>query len=259
MSTHNPPAPIWTQPAPGTRRPRFSREQIASAGLRIADREGFAALSMRRVADELGAGTMTLYHYVRTKDDLIALLNDAIMGELVIPEPNLATHWRAALAQIAHRSRAAFDRHPWALHALHGTRFGPNGMRHVEQSLAAVANTGMSPADQMALLHAVDNYVFGYALRATDERMRLRHSGRDLDAIVEFTTAQVATGHYPHITRLLGPGSPAAGWRRVMKTMADRDRFEDGLAIILDGAGHRFGLPDAPKTTRSRRSARRPA
>ena len=60
---------------PGTRQPRFTRDAIASVAVRIADTEGLDALSMRRLAAELGAGTMTLYHYVHTKDELLALVD----------------------------------------------------------------------------------------------------------------------------------------------------------------------------------------
>ena len=84
--------------------------------MRIADREGFAAVSMRRIATELDAGTMTLYHYVRTKDELLTLVVDAVMAEVVIPatEP-IPTDWRAALTMVAERTRAALERHPWIL------------------------------------------------------------------------------------------------------------------------------------------------
>ena len=85
---------IWTRPEPGSRKPRFSRDDIAQAALRIADTEGFDALSMRRLAAELDAGTMTLYHYVQTKDELLTLVNDAVMGELLIPADELPTDWR---------------------------------------------------------------------------------------------------------------------------------------------------------------------
>ena len=88
---------IWDRPEPGSRRPRHTREQIAAAALAIADREGFEAVSMRRVAAEVGAGTMTLYHYVRTKDDLIDLMDDAIMGEVLIPDGELPATWREAM------------------------------------------------------------------------------------------------------------------------------------------------------------------
>src|SRR2546421_12734289 len=75
--------PIWAVAAPGARKPRFSREQIAKAALALADSEGFEALSMRRVADELGAGAMTLYYYGRTMEDLLTIVEDSQMGEII--------------------------------------------------------------------------------------------------------------------------------------------------------------------------------
>src|SRR6185436_15098966 len=96
---------IWERPEPGARRPRYTREQIARTALAIADAEGFEAVSMRRVASELGAGTMTLYHYVRNKDELIELMDDAMMSELIVPDDEMPSDWREALTAIARRSR----------------------------------------------------------------------------------------------------------------------------------------------------------
>ena len=67
------------------RKSRLTREKIAAAALAIADKEGFEAVSMRRVAQELEVGTMSLYYYVKTKDDLIAAMDDALMGEALLP------------------------------------------------------------------------------------------------------------------------------------------------------------------------------
>src|SRR3954447_23595661 len=91
-------APIWARPAPGSRRPAYTREQIARTAIAIADAEGFEAVSMRRIAADLGAGTMTLYHYVGGKDELVALVSDAIMGEIVVPDDELPDGWREGLA-----------------------------------------------------------------------------------------------------------------------------------------------------------------
>ena len=107
MSTADSRLPIWVRPEPGTRRPRFTREQIAATAL--ADRgplRAFEAVSMRRIAAELGAGTMTLYHYVRTKDDLKDLLDDAIVGEALVPDGRAAVR----LARSAHRDRPPHPR-----------------------------------------------------------------------------------------------------------------------------------------------------
>ena len=91
-------------------------EKIAAAALAIADKEGFAAVSMRRVAQELKVGTMSLYYYVKAKDDLIAAMDDALMGEALLP--SLPKDWRRAMMEIAKRTHAVFIRHPWALVAM---------------------------------------------------------------------------------------------------------------------------------------------
>ena len=76
---------VWTRAERSSRKPRFNRDDIAAAAIRIADTEGFEAVSMRRLAAELDAGTMSLYHYVRTKDELLTLVVDALLAEVVLP------------------------------------------------------------------------------------------------------------------------------------------------------------------------------
>lgn len=234
--------PIWARPEPGTRRPRFTREQIASVALTIADREGYDAVSMRRVAAELGAGTMTLYHYVRTKDDLIALMDDAIMGEMLVPRDELSSDWRAALTTIARMTRAAFLRHPWALHALQGTWPGPNALRHLEQSLAAVAHTSLDEAGKFELLSLVDDYVFGHALRLGEARGASAPEGDAATALMEWVTAELRSGRYPHLQPPPSEEEAHGSWERLLDRMTDEERFERGLQALLDGAALRLGL-----------------
>src|SRR4051812_35737630 len=228
--------PIWTRPPPGSRRPRYTREQIAAAALQIADGEGIEAVSMRRVASELGAGTMTLYHYVRTKADLIALMDDAIMAELLVPDGELPADWRGALTAIARRSREAFRRHPWTLTAMQESEGegGPNGMRHFEQSLAAVAGTGLSLERRLEIIAVVDDYVYGFAMRAAGV-----HAADAADhvpaALVDYVEAQLATGEYPHMAEIVGTGDTAAAFAHMLSVMFDEGRFERGLARLLDG------------------------
>ncbi len=226
--------PIWAEPAPGERKPRFTRAQIAAVALEIADREGFAAVSMRRIADELGAGTMTLYHYVRTRDDLLALMQDVIMGSMLIPPGELPEGWRAAVQRVALGSYRALIRHPWALDAFRGARFGPNGMRHFEQSLAAVANAPFDLQGKMDVLGIVDDYVFGHVLRATE-----RHSeftdGKPAKAMLTFAAKMMATGEFPQTEKLLGGDGASAAWTKIATFMNDPDRFQRGLDALLDG------------------------
>lgn len=225
------------RPEPGTRRPRFTRDQIAATALAIADADGFEAVSMRRVAAELGAGTMTLYHYVSTKDDLLALMDDAIMAEVLLPDEALPRDdWRAATSLIARSSRDVFFRHPWALEGLRGGPFGPNGMRHFEQSLVAIEATGLPPRERLALVAIVDDYVFGFVTREVGERSE-RTSGDgaewDEDAAFDYLEGMIDGGDFPAMRRLLGDGDRRAAWADVSSGWSDR--FEHGLALLLDG------------------------
>ncbi|HUO74951.1 MAG TPA: TetR/AcrR family transcriptional regulator C-terminal domain-containing protein [Solirubrobacteraceae bacterium] len=228
---------IWSRPQPGARRPRLTREEIAAAALALADAEGFQAVSMRRVAVELGVGTMTLYYYVQTKDELLALMNDAMMGEVLVPEGELPSDWRAALELIAHRSRAACRRHPWAITGSPGV-MGPNAMRHFEQSLAAVEPLDLDFATRLEIISMVDDYVFGFALRELrDEDERLEQGGSDqwVQAMAGYVEAQLATGSFPQMERIVGGKGALAAIERLVALDRDAGRFERGLRRLLDG------------------------
>src|SRR5580693_7755831 len=118
---------------------KLGRDTIAAAALSIADAEGFEAVSMRRIAQELNVGTMSLYYYTKTKDDLIAAMDDALMAEALLP--SLPKGWKRAIVEIAKRTHALFLRHPWALSAMLSAPPGLNAMRHMEQCLEALAET----------------------------------------------------------------------------------------------------------------------
>jgi AcrR family transcriptional regulator len=228
--------PIWARPEPGERRASLTRERIARAAIELIDGQGVSALSMRRIAEALGVGTMTLYHYVRTKDDLLALIDDAVMGELLVEEAELPEEdWRAALRAIALQSRATLRRHPWLVTALgvFGNRIGPNGMRHFEQSLAAVAGTGLPPEERLEIVSLVDEYVFGYSLRAAGGLQVEEGALEEMHAFVE---AQLATGEFPHLEALVPPGMDfAEAWARFEAAERDEERFVRGLDRLLEG------------------------
>jgi AcrR family transcriptional regulator len=192
---------------------RLSREKIALTALAIADSEGFSAVSMRRVAQELNVGTMSLYYYVKTKDDLIAAMDDALMSEALLP--SIPEGWQQALMEIATRTHALFLRHPWALSAMLTAPPGLNAMRHMEQCLQAVAKTKMTSEQKLTLLAMVDDFVFGHALReAADETT----------ADLEFVEAQMATGAFPQRAEVFKNGTPT-----------QIDRFQIGLHVLLEG------------------------
>jgi AcrR family transcriptional regulator len=230
--------PIWARPEPAARQPRFSRDQIAAAALAIADDEGFEAVTMRRIARALGAGTMSLYRYIETKTDLLALIDDALLGESLVPG-TLPADWKAALATVARQSRQAFLRHPWAIQVVQGSTAGqgvmagPNALRHFEQSLAALASAPLTPAAKLDLLGTVDDYVFGHILRSAEltERLRAGTHSAAADAARQFAEAQLATGSFPHVAAMAGDLAATA------LAAGDRvaERFERGLRLLIDG------------------------
>jgi AcrR family transcriptional regulator len=198
-----------------TKRLQLSREKIASAALAIADAEGFEAVSMRRLAQELEVGTMSLYYYVKTKDDLIAAMDDALMAEALLP--SIPKGWRRAITEIATRTHSVFLRHPWALVSMLSAPPGLNAMRHMEQCLEALAETSMTAKKKLTLLAMVDDFVFGHALR---------EAASDATVDVEFASAQIATGAFPRLAEVFGGGRIDAG----------KDRFKTGLRVLLEGS-----------------------
>ena len=233
---------IWFRQEPASRRPAHTRADIARAALEIADSQGFDAVSMRRVAERLGAGTMTLYHYVRNKDELIALMSDQVMSELLVPAGELSTDWRAALTQIANRSHDAFKAHHWVFQKMDEDGVpGPNGMRHFEQSLQAVAGLGLDREQTFEVIGQIDDYVFGYSLREVQEAAEQEHGWSP--EVVDFFKQELATGEYPLIAEIFGDEDFEAAFQRAMEFIADEDRFHRGLKRLLDGIEAEF----APK------------
>ena len=239
------PDPVWARPDPGARRPRYTRAQIAATALGIADAEGIAAVTMRRVAAELAAGTMTLYHYLRSKADLFALMQDAIMAEQLVPEGELPGDWRQALTVIAHQTRAMLRRHPWAVGGVvggmqaGGDAAGPHALRHFEQSLAAVATTGLPVEDRLDLIAMIDDYVVGFVLKTDLEPDLADVPAEAGPAIAEYLDQHLRTGGYPHIEALLGDGDRWTALTRLLAAAHPADkRFERGLARMLDGTAH---------------------
>lgn len=250
---------IWTRKEPPGRRPRFSRDQIAATAVRIADADGIAALSMRRLAAELDAGTMTLYHYVRTKDELLSLVTDAVMGEAVLTdETELPGDWRAALTVIARRTRDVLLAHPWILDITDDPPIGPNSVRHFDQSLQAVTSLPMDLEGRLDVLSAVDEYVFGHCL---NHRNNLQPDHGFDDGLLAYVQGLIDSGSYPAIGELADEQGLGAAWTRIERNLRDADRFERNLTRLLDGI--QAGLdPDRPAASgpapkRRTRSTRR--
>jgi len=238
---------IWALPAPADRKPRYTREQIADAALRIADQEGFEAVTMKRIAAELGAGTMTLYYYVRNKTDVVALMHDAMLAEALVPDDDLRGSWRTAIAAVARRTRYVLMAHPWSLASLTEAQFGPNAMRHFEQSLAAVASTGLPTAARFELIAAVDDYVSGNAMHAVEALTRAKAAEADpamVEAAVSYGIAQLQSGDFPQLSAIYAQTSAQSGEPAgpPMTEAALTSQFERGLEAMLDGLAARMNI-----------------
>src|SRR6516162_1585925 len=142
-----PPPPWQRLPARSGRRRRepISREAIVTAAIGLLDREGLAALSMRRLAEELGTGAASLYWHVGSKDGLLDLVFDELIGEEQIPDPD-PPRWQEQLKDIARAQRRVSLRHPYLVRISIGRiPMGPNALRFSERVLAILRAGGLPP------------------------------------------------------------------------------------------------------------------
>jgi AcrR family transcriptional regulator len=208
----------------GRARQALDADTIVETALRIADEEGVEAVSMRRIATELRVGTMSLYHHVADKDELLELMADATSAELIVPG-ELLGDWREALRAIAHRTRDAFLKHPWLIDTA-GTRplVTRNALRHVEQSVAIVVGLEVDRDTAVAMVMATDDYTIGHVFRQSriaGER-RPFATERDRDRVREL----LASGEFPHVARIFAAEGDIA---------PPPDTFDAGLEWLFDG------------------------
>jgi AcrR family transcriptional regulator len=224
-----PKPPIWARPEPRGRGPHrpLSRAQIVETALDVADAEGLEAVSIRRIARELRSGTMSLYHYFDSRDELLELMADAVAGEMLVPD--LPADWRAALEAIAHHTHETFRSHPWLFGAVQERRrVTPNLLRHIEQTAQAVAplaEAGVDPALLSALATAVDDYTIGHTVRELAQPERATADRFD-DHNVRYL---IESGEFPLIQAFVTGGARAPS-----------DGFETGLECLLDGFAARL-------------------
>lgn len=221
--------PIWARP-PARRGTGLSRAAVVEAAVAVADAEGLDAVSIRRVAAELSARAMTLYTYIDSKDDLLDLMSDQIAGEVLL-EGDLPGDWREAISLIARRERDVTLRHPWMVEMVNRRShavIGPNSLRHLDQSVAAVAGLKLEPSDTYRVVAAVDDYVLGYVTREVREREIVRRTGAvpaaRLSELRPYLERLVDNGEYANIAPLLRGDVQVAA-----------SDFEQGLNWLLDG------------------------
>jgi AcrR family transcriptional regulator len=224
------------RPAKGPR-PGLSLERIVAAAMHVADTEGLAAVSMGRVAAELGAAPMSLYRYVAAKDDLLALMVDAAYGP---PPTGPASSgpagdagWRAGLSRWAWAMRAATQQHPWVLRIpIRGLPSMPNEVAWFEEGLRSLQDTGLEENQKASAILLVSGYVRNAAMIDADVGAAIRASGKTPDEWMSWyarTVTQLADPQrFPALTKFIAAG---------VFDRADPpdDEFAFGLDRVLDG------------------------
>ncbi|WP_305785698.1 TetR/AcrR family transcriptional regulator [Symbioplanes lichenis] len=218
---------VWLRPARTPRSARgqaFTQDDLAAAGVALADRDGLAVVSMRRVAAELGITAMSLYWYVDTKDQLVELMVDRIFAGRPAP---IGDDWRARLRSIGRDTLEIYQAHPWFVHALGhpGTLPGPGQLRHWNDHVVALTDPGitprLTPADVTLAVGTVKNFVAGYALNPARGVLTPYAGHPGIDDYLRDTVV----GH-----GLDGLRSVAG-----LRHQFVEDRFDGGLDVVLDG------------------------
>ncbi|MGP3977716.1 TetR/AcrR family transcriptional regulator [Streptomyces sp. 8N114] len=220
------PQQLWLNPDRPRRgrRPAFSREAITSAAVALADTEGLDAVTMRRVAAEVGAGVMSLYSYAPDKDTLLELMIDHVSGELraeAVPTGD----WRADLKAVAHAQRALMLRHPWLPATLTTRRtLGPNALAFLERALAALRPTGLDGAAKLEVFAQLTAFVAGHVGYELTQAGSARPPERAA-AEAHYLAAVAADGHHPELAEALAapgrPLTPEAMFTRFLNRLID--------------------------------------
>ncbi|MFG2040908.1 TetR/AcrR family transcriptional regulator C-terminal domain-containing protein [Dactylosporangium sp. NPDC048998] len=213
-------------------------DRIVAAAIRMADADGLAALSMRRLAAALGLPTMTLYRHVTNKEELLLLMTDAAFGEAPLPHRDgdgpAGGDWRARLETTARLQWGVYRRHPWAAEVMSFTRppLAANAMAHTEWCLTALEAAGMPLPRAMHAAMMLANHVRGCAVNLEWEANAEQDTG--LDNVQWFTEQEArfaritSSGRFPAVMRLAALGPDAVDYE--LDTL-----FEFGLARLLDG------------------------
>ncbi|MCB5163426.1 TetR/AcrR family transcriptional regulator C-terminal domain-containing protein [Streptomyces bambusae] len=204
--------------------------RIVGAAVAVADAEGLAAVSMRRVASELGVATMSLYRHVADKDDLLTRMMDTVIAARPLPDEPPA-EWREAVGLAARQLWGLFRRHPWLAPALSMTRpqVIVSALPYSEWTLAVLHAHGLDLQTAFTAHLMLLNYARGIAVNLESEREAEAHSGLDSEAWMDTQEPALLTtlssGRFPALSRLA-----SAGYDLDLDAL-----FEFGLHRLLDG------------------------
>lgn len=244
---------LWRVREPQTRGPKpgLSVDQIVATAVEIADAEGVATLSMRRVAEPLGFTTMSLYRYVPGKNELLEL-----MAEAAVDPPSAAAEsgasGRVALESWARQLWSAYRRHPWLLNMpVSGPPMGPKGLAWLDSGLAATTRMGLSQGPAIGAVLTLMAYVRGQAQLAISLTTVARNTGIGYEEwgplYAEVLDRFVTAEEYPTLAAVAASGALTGGMGSTDSPEpggaggadgdideADRD-FEFGMQRVLDG------------------------
>jgi len=214
---------------------------VLDAARDLADREGLAALSMRRLALALGVEAMSLYNHVASKDALLDGLLEAVMGEIEVPSAGLP--WKEALRRRSASARRVFLRHPWAPGLSESRRnAGPVRLAACEAVLAVFARAGFSERLAMSAFLVLDSFLYGFTL----QEAHFPAPGAERVEAVSTFRAQHDLSRFPEVARI----SEAARLQAQEGAAGYDDEFAFGLDLVLDGLETRLvreqGLPASP-------------
>ncbi|WP_104821251.1 TetR/AcrR family transcriptional regulator C-terminal domain-containing protein [Kitasatospora sp. MMS16-BH015] len=235
------PEQLWSPPERPRlgRPPAHSRAEVAAAAVAIADSEGLAAVTMRAVAQRIGAGVMSLYTYVPNKETLVELMIDTVSGDH-LPLPEASGDWRADLKALARVQRALMRRHPWLPVALPARQtIGPNALAVTEHVLAALEPTGLDGRAKLEAFSLLTGFVASYTSYELAQERATEAGGRTADEVAaahaRYLTGVLAGGRYPLFARAAAesaahpaPASPEETFDRLL------DRMVTGLMSAAD-------------------------
>lgn len=200
----------------------LSRERILQTALSLTDQGGLEALSMRKLAQELGVKAMSLYHHIANKDDLIDSLVDRVVSEIELP--SLATDWKTAMGRRAVSAHGVLLRHPWAAIALMSRlNVGPAMLRYVDATLGCLVEAGFSYEMADHGWNAIDSHIYGFTL----QELNFPLEAAEYSDIAENFVSHIPADRYPYLNQLT---HYVIGGR--YDGLHD---FEFGLELILNG------------------------
>jgi len=200
------------------------RERVLEAAMALADAGGIAALSMRRLAEELGVEAMSLYHHFANKEAILDGMVDAVFGEIDFPTSRAG--WRAAMLRRARSARAALLRHPWAIGLMESRRNpGPATLRHHDAVLGVLRRGGFSVAAAASAFSLLDSYTYGFVMQ---EQALPFSTAEELEAMAGEMLGQLPVEEFPYFTELVVQHALKPGY-------AYAKEFEVGLELVFDG------------------------